>query len=211
MATPESATADGFEMQLGVNHLGHYALTALLLPALLRADHARVVAVTSVARYGGRPVDPDNPHLHGRYGPWRAYNQSKLANYHFALGLQRRFAAAGARASSLVAHPGLSNTELQARSVTVSDGGGTQRFFHVMARTIGMAPDHGALPQLRAALHPGAKGGQLYAPRFCSFGAPVRRPVLRRLGLDRHIDQLWRISERETGIPLDVAAVLATA
>ena len=72
-------------MQFGVNHLGHWALTALLMPALLAAPAARVVSVTSTAHHMGRPVDPANPHLHGRYAPWRAYGQSKLANYHFAI------------------------------------------------------------------------------------------------------------------------------
>src|SRR4029450_13853325 len=90
MAIDERRTTDGFEMQLGVNHLGHFALTALLLPALLASDSARVVSVTSTGRHFGGPVDPDNPHLHGRYDPWRAYGQSKLANLHFALELDRR-------------------------------------------------------------------------------------------------------------------------
>ena len=116
MAMPERATADGFEMQFGVNHLGHWALTAQLLPALLRADAARVVNVTSTAHHMGRALDPANPHLHGRYKPWRAYGQSKLANFHFTLGLQRELERAGAPASSLMAHPGLSNTDLQART-----------------------------------------------------------------------------------------------
>jgi NAD(P)-dependent dehydrogenase (short-subunit alcohol dehydrogenase family) len=83
MGTPERATADGFELQLGTNHLGHFAFTALLLPAILRSDQARVVTVTSTARHIGRPVDPDDPFLRGgRYGPWKAYGQSKLANYY---------------------------------------------------------------------------------------------------------------------------------
>ena len=91
MGIPERRTEDGFEMQLATNHLGHYALTALLMPALLRADAARVVSVTSTAHHMGRAVDPGNPHLEGRYSPWRAYGQSKLANFHFAIGLQRLF------------------------------------------------------------------------------------------------------------------------
>lgn len=94
MGVSERRTEDGFEMQLGVNHLGHFALTALLLPALLESGDARVVSVTSTGRHTGRPIDPDNPHLEGRYDPWRAYGQSKLANVHFALELDRRFRAA---------------------------------------------------------------------------------------------------------------------
>ena len=97
MGIPERRTEDGFEMQLAVNHLGHFALTALLLPALLASTGARVISVTSTGRHAGRALDPDNPHLRGRYDPWRAYGQSKLANVHFALELDRRFRAAGCR------------------------------------------------------------------------------------------------------------------
>ncbi len=207
MALPERRTADGFEMQLGVNHLGHWALTAQLLPALLRAEGARVVSVTSTARHMGRALDPKNPHLAGRYGAWNAYGQSKLANFHFAIGLQRRFEEAGVRASSLVAHPGLSNTELQARSVSESEGGLVQRFFHGMAASTGMTAARGALPQLRAAIDPKARRGELYAPRYVNFGPPVRRPILRRIGLGDALRILWEVSERETGVPLDVGAV----
>lgn len=204
MACPEKKTADGFEMQFGVNHLGHYAFTALLLPALLAAERARVVAVTSTAHHMGRAVDPANPHLKGRYGPWRAYGQSKLANFHFAIGLDRRFRVAGARAESLVAHPGLANTELQAVSVRESDGGASQKFFHVLAGRTGMTPADGALPQLRAATDPAAKGGEFYAPRFVNNGPPVRRTIFRRIGLASAIDKLWSVSERETGVPLEI-------
>ena len=203
MACPERRTADGFEMQFGVNHLGHFALTSLLMPALLRAEAARVVSVTSTAHHMGRAVDPSNPHLEGRYGPWTAYGQSKLANFHFAIGLQRRFAAAGPRASSLVAHPGLTNTDLQATSVETSGGGASQKFFLHLAGGTGMTPEQGARPQLRAATDPNARGGELYAPRFINFGAAVRRPILRRIGLNSAIERLWQVSERETGMRVD--------
>jgi NAD(P)-dependent dehydrogenase (short-subunit alcohol dehydrogenase family) len=202
MGVPEGKTTDGFEIQLGVDHLGHFALTAQLLPALLRAPAARVVTVTSVAHHLGRAVDPDNPHLHGRYGPWRAYNQAKLANFHFALGLARKLSAAGAPASSLVAHPGLSNTELQAVSVEETSGGLSQRFFLSLARNVGMSPGEGALSQLRAATDPAAKSGEFYGPLFVNNGPPIRKPVLRRLGMSRAIDRLWQVSERETGLAL---------
>jgi NAD(P)-dependent dehydrogenase (short-subunit alcohol dehydrogenase family) len=202
MGIPQSRTADGFEMQFGVDHLGHFALTARLLPALLKAPAARVVTVTSTAHHMGRTVDPDNPNLDGRYGPWRAYGQAKLANFHFGLGLDQLFRAAGAPTCSLVAHPGLSNTELQAVSVEETDGGLSQRFFLVLARTIGMSPCEGALSQLRAATDPGAIGGEFYGPLFVNSGPPVRKPVLRRLGMSRAIEKLWQVSERETGLEL---------
>lgn len=209
MAMPERRTADGFEMQFGVNHLGHFAFTAHLLPSLLRADAARVVTVTSTAHHIGRPVDPDNPHLHGRYKPWRSYGQAKLANFHFGLGLQQLFEAAGVHASSLIAHPGLSNTDLQATTVAEGGGGWSAPFFHSMASATGMSPQHGARPQLRAATDPGAKGGEFYGPLFMNNGPAVRRPIIRRVGLHKAIDTLWQVSERETGVSLDVAAAKA--
>ncbi|HMD56869.1 MAG TPA: oxidoreductase [Solirubrobacteraceae bacterium] len=205
MGIPERRTVDGFEMQFGTNHLGHYALTALLMPALLRASAARIVTVTSTAHHMGRAVDPANPNLEGRYGPWRAYGQSKLANFHFGIGLQRRLQAAGAPASSLIAHPGLSNTDLQAVSVQETGGGYSQRFFHVLAGRSGMTPAQGALPQLRAATDPAARGGEFYAPRYVNNGPPVRRPILRRIGLDQAIARLWEVSERETGLEIELA------
>lgn len=203
MALPERRTADGFEMQLGVNHLGHWVFTSRLLNPLLTADAARVVTVTSTARLFGRSVDPDNPNLDGRYDPWRAYNQSKLANYYFAMGLQREFDQRGLRAMSLVAHPGLSNTNLQSHSVDQGAGGSMGRFFLGLVQNIGMSPDRGALPQLRAATDHEVEGGQIYAPRYVNAGTPVRRPVLRRLGLSDAIDSLWETSERLTGETLD--------
>jgi NAD(P)-dependent dehydrogenase (short-subunit alcohol dehydrogenase family) len=208
MGIPERRTADGFEMQFGTNHLGHYALTALLLPAVLRAPAARVVTVTSTAHHMGRAVDPANPHLEGRYGPWRAYGQSKLANFHFGLGLQQRLAAAGAAAISLIAHPGLSNTDLQTVSVEETDGGFTQRFFHGLAGSTGMSPAQGALPQLRAATDPDAKGGEFYGPLWVNNGPPVKKPVM-RLGNGNAIARLWEVSERETGLKLDVSGGVA--
>jgi NAD(P)-dependent dehydrogenase (short-subunit alcohol dehydrogenase family) len=206
MACPERRTEDGFEMQLGVNHLGHFALTAHLLPTLLRADAARVVSVTSTAHHMGLTIDPANPHLEGRYGPWKAYGQSKLANFHFGIGLNRRFEAAGVKPRSLIAHPGLSNTELQAVSVRESQGGVSQKFFRVLAARTGMKPAQGALSQIRAATDPAAKGGELYGPLFVNNGPPVRKPIFRRLGMSSAIEKLWLVSERETGVTLDVAA-----
>ena len=203
MAMPQRTTADGFEMQFGVNHLGHWALTAHLLPALLRAPAARVVTVTSTARHRARRLDPADPHMRRDYGTWASYARSKMANLHFGLGLQQRFAAAGVRASSLLAHPGLTNTDLQARAVREGGAGRVGAFFEVLTARSGMSPFEGARPQLRAATDPRARGGELYAPRYGSHGPAVRRPILRRFGLQEQIDVLWQVSERETGIPLD--------
>jgi NAD(P)-dependent dehydrogenase (short-subunit alcohol dehydrogenase family) len=207
MAMPQRTTADGFEMQFGVDHLGHWAFTAHLLPALLKAPAARVVTVTSTARHRAlRGLDPADPHLRRNYGAWSAYAQAKMANFHFGLGMQQQFSRAGVSASSLIAHPGLSNTDLQARSVREGGAGWVGAFFEALTARSGMTPFEGARPQLRAATDPRARGGELYAPRFGSHGPAVRRPILRRFDLQKQIDVLWQVSERETGIPLDVTA-----
>lgn len=203
MALPEGKTVDGFETQFGVNHLGHWALTAHLMPALLKASQARVVTVTSTAHHFGPAVNPKNPHLHNKYSPWKAYGQSKLANYHFALGLQRQFDEAGVNAMSLLAHPGLSHTELQVNTVSHGGVGFSGNFFMSLAARIGMEADQGAMPQIRAATDPKAKGGEFYAPRYVNSGAAVRRPFLRP-GNNKGIKNLWLVSEKETGIPMKV-------
>lgn len=206
MGIPEQQTADGFEMQFGVNHLGHYALTARLLPLFVDTPGSRVVTVTSTARHFGKPVDSDNPHLRGNYTEWGAYGQSKLANLHFAVGLDARLRSTGAETVSLVAHPGLSHTDLQSNSVRQTQGGASQRFFEWLAQHTGMTPERGALPQLRAATDPSAQGGQLYAPRFGNNGAAVHRPLSRRSINRDAIATLFEVSERLTGIPLGMDA-----
>ena len=199
MAMPERRTEDGYEMQLGVNHLGHWTFTAGLMPAILAASAARVVTVTSTAHHFGRPVDPENPHLEGKYDPWRAYGQSKLANYHYGLGLQRRFERAGVSAQSLIAHPGLSHSDLQTRTVREGGGGVMGPFWVWMAARTGMDVDRGAMPQIRAATDPEARGGEFYGPRFVNNGPAVRLPVLRP-GAAAAITALWQVSETETGV-----------
>ena len=157
----------------------------------------------------GTTVDVDNPNLEGRYTPWRGYGQSKLANYHFALGLQRELEARDLRAQSLVAHPGLTATNLQRHTVDQGGGGFVGTASLALVNRAGMDAARGALPQLRAATDPGARGGEMYAPRFINSGAAVRRPILRRVGLTRAIDKLWAVSLRETGVPLDIDGALA--
>jgi NAD(P)-dependent dehydrogenase (short-subunit alcohol dehydrogenase family) len=206
MGLPQRTTDDGFEMQFGVNHLGHWVFTAGLLPTITRPPGARVIAVTSTAHHIGRRVNPDDPHLTSGYGPWKAYGQSKLANYHFAIGLQRLFEAHDVDAASLIAHPGLSHTNLQANTVDEGGGGWSALMWSWLAAKVGMEPDAGVLPQLRASTDPEARGGEFYAPRYGNSGTPVKRPILRKYGMDTAIDTLWEVSERETGVSLDIDA-----
>jgi len=204
MAPPRRETADGFELQFGTNHLGHFVLTALLMPALLRSNSGRVVTVTSTGRHTGGRLNVEDPHYTKDYQPWTSYGQSKMANLHFAVELNRRLQDAGVAVASLVAHPGFSNTDLQAQSVEATGGGWSQRFFHAAVRRVGMTPARGALPQLRAASDLGAQGGELYTPRWVNWGPPVRRPILARSRKPEDMQALWELSERETGIAFDV-------
>ena len=199
MGIPRMLTEDGHEMQFGTNHLGHWTFTARLLPCLKAAGEARVVTVTSTAHHVGRAVDPDDVEMEKGYGDWKAYGRSKLANWHFGLGLNDRLEAAGWPVESLVAHPGLSDTDLQATSVETSDGKFLARMFHSMASVGGMSAARGALPQLRAATDPDASGGEFYGPRWMNTGNPVKLPILRRLGMAGAIETLWSVSEELTG------------
>ncbi len=202
MAMPQRRTVDGFEMQLGVNHLGHWVLTARLMPALLAAEEARVVSLTSFARHVARRIDPDDPHLVKGYTPWKAYNRSKLACYLFGIGLQREFDRRGLAARSVVADPGFSSTNLQATTIKEGGVGWTGRFWHWFAGSIfGSSPEEGASMSVRAATDPDLDGQMLVSPRYITRGPPVLRAP-RRPGLDRAVDTLWEVSRRDTGIGL---------
>ena len=202
MAMPQGETEDGFETQFGVNHLGHWALTSLLMPQLLRAPTARVVTVTSLARLFCSGINFADPHSRKQYLPWDAYSQSKLANYYFAIGLHREFKKSGASAKSLLAHPGLSQTNLAHETQRLGAGGSSGNLIMNLTATRGMSAADGALPQIRAALDSSAKSGEFYAPRFGKSGAPVIRPLLRP-GSDIAIAKLWKLSEQETGLKLE--------
>lgn len=204
MAMPERETVDGYEMQFGINVLGHWTFTALLLPAVEAAPAGRVVTVTSVARHQGKPIDPANPHLRdGEYEPWRMYGQAKLANFHFGLGLADRLAAAGSSAISIVAHPGLSNTNLQ-KTTAAESGGSIGSEWVTRAERFGMDQAKGALSQIRASVDPAATNGSFYGPRGGINGAARKKRLFRRASHAEAIDILWSVAESETGVPLNV-------
>ncbi|MDR7274040.1 SDR family NAD(P)-dependent oxidoreductase [Catenuloplanes atrovinosus] len=199
MAVPAATTVDGFEIHLGVNHLGHWALTAHLLPAIVRTPDARVVTLTSSAQHNGRPLA-----LPPARGGWRAYDDSKLANRHFAQGLDRRFRDAGLSARALTAHPGFARSDLMDRATAAGVRGA---ILFSMARWFGMSAQRGALSQMRAATDPRAEGGTMYGPRWAISGPPVRRRLIRP-GSDRAIRALWEVSRGLTGLDVDVARAL---
>jgi len=199
MAVPEATTEDGHELQFGVNHLGHFLLTSRLLPALLRSADPRVVAVTSTGRHYAAELDENGPVFGPRgYDPWRAYGLSKRANLQFAVELQRRANAAGLRMRSLGADPGFSDTDLQAHGARTS-GGRSQRFFRWAVRRFGADPHQGALPQLRAATDPDARGGSLYVLRWIVGGPPVSRPASGKYLQPGRLRYVWEVSEHLIG------------
>ncbi len=207
MATPRRLTEDGFELQFGVNHLGHFALTGRLLPALLRADGSRVVTVSSGAHRSGRINFGD---LSGerRYFRWAAYGQSKLANLLFAYELQRRAEDAGAPLASMAAHPGYSATNLQSSGPGVGGGIIATANTALMAignRLIAQSGDDGALPSLYAATFPGLPGGSFVGPDGLleARGAP-RIVDSSSASKDRATaKRLWTVSEELTGVSFD--------
>jgi NAD(P)-dependent dehydrogenase (short-subunit alcohol dehydrogenase family) len=200
MMTPYGRTADGFELQLGVNHLGHFALTGLLLGRMLGREGSRVVTVSSNGHKSGR-IDFDNLQSERRYRRMAAYYQSKLANLMFTHELQRRLAAGGARTQALAAHPGKARTEL------IRYLPGWARFEDlVIEQPFGQSAAMGALATLRAAADPSARGGEYYGPggRGELRGCPRLVASSERA---RDVDaqqRLWRESERLTGVSYPV-------
>lgn len=158
MYTPKSTTADGFELQMGTNHLGHFALTALLLPRLLDSAGSRIVTVSSVGHRIRSGIDVEKLATTDGYDRVAAYGRSKLANLLFTYELQRRLVAAGASTAALAAHPGLSDTELIRNSPRLV------RWGEFLVRPFMQNAAMGALPTLRAATDPAATGGQYYGP-----------------------------------------------
>lgn len=194
MAVDESRTVDGFETQFGVNHLGHFALTARLLPPLTSTPSSRVVTMASVGHRPGR-LHLDDPNFERRsYNRWGAYFQSKLANVLFSTELQRRLAASGAPTISVAAHPGYTHTDLG-----VGDGGLANTVNAAAARFLAMSPATGALPFLRAATEPGVAGGTFWGPQLLTYGRPVKETPSKRARNGDDARALWELSEQLTG------------
>jgi len=203
MVPPQSQTKQGFELQLGTNHLGHFALTGHLLPLLRRTPGSRLVVVSSGAHHMGRIDFADLQFAQRGYSAWAAYCQSKLANLLFAQELQRRLAAAGADTIVTAAHPGWTATDLQR----------TAFFARLINPLFAMKPPQGALPTLRAATDPEGRGGDYFGPKhfFEMTGPPVRARLNRRARDLAVAAQLWTTSESLTGVHYDLPAPTAAA
>jgi NAD(P)-dependent dehydrogenase (short-subunit alcohol dehydrogenase family) len=201
MAVPLLRTVDGFETQLAVNHLGHFALTGLLLPRLLARPRSRVVTVTSWMHRTGR-IDFDDLGAERGYHKWAAYSQSKLANVLFAMELQRRAEAAGLDLMSIAAHPGWAATNLQRVGPRMTGNRLQEGAAMILNRLVGQSDADGALPILRAATDPTLRGGELLGPSgpFELRGVPKLVQVANR-ARDRAVARrLWETSERLTGV-----------
>jgi len=201
MAVPPRRTADGFELQMGTNHLGHFALTGLLLPALLRAKAPRVVTVSSVMHWWGSLNFADLM-TERRYDPWVAYARSKLANLLFARELGRRAAAAATNLASVAAHPGVSRTNLFQVGPQMAGRRATGVVMRVGTALLAQSARAGALPLLRAAVDPELSSGDYLGPR--GPGEWRGRPAAARRSANSRDDTaarlLWDASEQLTGV-----------
>lgn len=207
MAIPRRETEDGFEMQFGVNHLGHFALTGLLLESLLdgRGQPARVVTVSSALHERGE-LDFDDLHGERAYDEWGAYAQSKLANVLYAYELERRFRAAEANALSVAVHPGYADTRLQFRGI---EGRGTRLRAGVRRLAnalLAQSAARGALATLYAATAPAVEGGAYYGPGglMNMRGAPERQRSSERSYDRETARRLWEVSRSLTGVSYDL-------
>ena len=196
MIPPESKTKQGFELQFGVNHLGHFALTGLLLPRLRATPGARVVNVSSLAHRFGKLNFDDLDFEKRGYQAGPAYGQSKLANLLFTFELGRRLSAAGEGLIVAAAHPGWTSTNLQQHSSMVDR----------LSPVLGMRPPEGALPTLRAATDPAVVSGDYYGPRrwMQMRGAPIKVGTTKAAKSEGDAAKLWTISEQRTGVQVSL-------
>ncbi|EFL31964.1 dehydrogenase [Streptomyces viridochromogenes DSM 40736] len=200
MALPYGRTADGFETQFGTNHLGHFALTGLLLPALLAAPGARVVAVSSPA-HALANIDMRDLNGERRYRRWIAYARSKTANLLFVHELARRAAAHGSSLVAAAAHPGYAATNLQTAGPRAEGRRAAERFMSIGNRVFAQSAEAGALPVLYAATDPGVRPDSFTGPSFAMWrGVPAPSWRAPWTLSDAAGERLWAASEELTGV-----------
>jgi protochlorophyllide reductase len=206
MAPPYSKTVDGFEAQIGTNHLGHFALTGLLLPKLLNTPKSRIVTLSSYANLTGW-INFNDLQSEKRYIGWLAYCQSKLANILFARELQHKLTAAHASTISVAVHPGHAVTNLQTHPANWLDA--------VMLRSanasMGQSAEMGATYQLYGATAPEVQAGKFYGPKYLLRGKVVEVGYTARAKNDADAARLWQISEQLTGVHYEPLPQLAAA
>jgi NAD(P)-dependent dehydrogenase (short-subunit alcohol dehydrogenase family) len=206
MATPERCTADGFELQIGTNHLGHFAFCGLVLPALLATPNgARVVVTSSFAHRLARGIDLRSLTTDRDFRPyrrWGSYAESKLANLLFMLELQRRSMGAGLALTSVGAHPGYAATNLQQAGPAMDGATGGSRTMSALNRLVAQSAEQGAWPLLMAGTQPGLPGGAYVGPSgpFEVRGRPRLVGMCDAAGDPVLASQLWEASEQATGV-----------
>lgn len=207
MAIPLRLTADGFEMQLGTNHLGHFALTGLLLERLLATAAARIVTVSSIVHKRGR-INFEDLNGERHYDGAKAYGQAKLANLLFTFELDRRLRAAAAAPISVAAHPGYSATNLQLVGPQMQGSRLTEAAMRIANAIVAQSPEAGALPTLYAATFPGLEGGSYVGPDgpLEMRGRPKLVGASARARNTEDAARLWTVSEELTGVRYELAA-----
>ncbi len=205
MAIPKRKTTDGFEMQLGTNHLGHFALTGLLLPRLLSTENSRIVNVSSMAHRFGK-IRFDDLHGDRTYDPWKAYGQSKLANLLFTYELDHRLRTQHADTIAVACHPGYSATNLQAVGPQMSNSSFMERMSALGNQVVAQSAYMGALPTLYAATADDIAGGDYIGPdgAFEMRGYPKKVKSNARSQSVETGRKLWEVSARLTGIHYDI-------
>lgn len=204
MALPYGRTADGFEMQLGTNHLGHFALTGRLLSVLMETAGSRVVTVSSLMHRMGR-MRWDDLHGEQRYRKWPAYGQSKLANLLFTFELQRRLEAAKARTIAVASHPGYCSTNLVLAGQQRGRSSLRTRVVDGFTRMAAQSAEQGALPSLYALTADDVRGGEYFGPSgpMESWGLPTRVQASARARNVEDAARLWAVSQQMTGVRYD--------
>jgi len=202
MAIPYRQSADGYELQFATNHLGHFALTGLLLPALVAVPHSRIVNVSSGAHRMVRRINVDNLTDENGYSKWNAYGQSKLANLLFTLELQRRLEANDLTVTCSAAHPGWAATGLQSAGPTMSGSWWEARIAELANTVLAQSAESGALPTLFAATTPGLPGNSYIGPDGMGEMRGHPKPVGRSDAAQdlQQAEQLWRASEELTAV-----------
>ncbi len=210
MGTPYLFTEDGFELQLATNHFGHFALTGLVLPLLLRAPGSRVVTVSSMLHRMAR-FDLADLQSERRYIRWRAYANSKLANLLFTYEFQRRLEATGASTLAVAAHPGWARSNLAANGPVIDGSALRARAGSFAGRHLGQSAAAGALPTLYAATAADVHGGELFGPSrlFQQVGPPVRVGSSTASHRADVAAELWAASENLTGVHYGLGAPVA--
>ncbi len=201
MALPYQETVQGFEKQLGTNHLGHFALTAQLLPLLEKTSAARIVTVSSIYHRQGQ-INFEDLMSKQKYNKWTAYAQSKLANILFMRELQHRLQAQGSAISSLAAHPGYASTNLQAAGPKAENSALKQKLMELANRFLAQSAEQGAYPQLFAMSETNLPGGSYWGPDgFKAMrGYPVKETPIEAGLDDAAAARLWQVSEELTGL-----------